>query len=108
MRLYRVQWFLLALCAFLLLLTFLPRPADAQQVLPVRCGPVAELEGQLRKKYGQSPVWVGSSQKGVAYFVVQSADGKTWSWYMRKDEVACMIASGVNGQPVDGAKPQTF
>lgn len=99
-----------AACFFMLLSITVPHAAEAQQrqMMQMICDEAAKQEQHLREQFKEEPVWIGLNQNGMAFFVVQSPDGKTWTWLMRRGNVACIIADGANGQFVDGAKPETF
>lgn len=104
-------WLLIgAACFFLLMATFIPHEARSQQpqMMQIKCAEASKQEQHLREQFAEEPVWIGSNQNGMAFFLVQSADGKTWTWLMRQGNVACIVADGTNGQFVDGARPETF
>lgn len=95
---------LLTVIAFLCLalgLTFLMTPKARAQ--GVQCGPANEVEAALRDQHGESPAWVGQSPGGP--LVLTLSEKGTWTIYLRKDGMACLLSSGKNGQLVDLPKP---
>jgi hypothetical protein len=100
---------LIAVFAFMLILSFIvPAHSQQPQMMQIKCAEASKQEQHLRDRFKEEPVWIGSNARGQAFFVVQSPDGKTWTWLMRQGNVTCIVADGDNGQFVDGGKAETF
>lgn len=94
----------IALRAAALLALILPTiPAAAKQP-PVRvltqdeataqCGPIDDVLGALKEKYGEHVLWWGDTDDGVTMLITQRPDTRTWTLLAVHGGVACMVGSG--------------
>ena len=101
MRIAKISaWFGLALVPVLTLSSF---EAAAQSA----CSPRGDVIGHLAKKYGETPVATGVTNKGGLVEVLTTGDGTTWTIIVsRPNGTSCMVAAGEDWRTkdYDGAK----
>ena len=59
------------------------------------CNPRTDVLGHLAKKYGETPVAIGVTNKGGLVEVLTTGDGNTWTIIVSQPNgTSCMVAAG--------------
>ena len=59
------------------------------------CSPRSDVLGHLARKYGESPVAIGVTNKGGLVEVLTTGDGNTWTIIVSMPNgTSCMVAAG--------------
>jgi hypothetical protein len=67
----------------------------AQAAAQAPCSPRTDVLGHLAKKYGESPVAIGVTNKGGLVEVLTTGDGNTWTIIVSMPNgTSCMVAAG--------------
>ena len=76
----------------------LARAVPTMTTMQVVCMDAQEAAANLKKYYGETPIWRGLSALGALLAIYQSKDGTWTAVLVQANGVGCAVAAGTDGE----------